>query len=93
MIIKMDAQGIGIAAMQLGAGRATKEDPLDYQAGITLLKKSGDRVEAGEPVARMYACDKRRFSAAKERFLQAITVKEEPFTQKPLILKRIGGRD
>lgn len=93
MMIKMDAQGIGIAAMQLGAGRATKEDALDYQAGITLLKKSGDRVEAGEPIAKMYSCDKRRFSASKERFLQSITVKEESFTQAPLIIKRIGGRD
>lgn len=91
VIIQMDAQGIGISSMLLGAGRVTKEDTLDYHAGLTLLKKSGDVVGAGEPIAKMFCCDEKRFSAAKERFLASVTIKEESFTPVPAVLKRIGG--
>ncbi|MDD4802690.1 MAG: pyrimidine-nucleoside phosphorylase [Syntrophomonas sp.] len=42
------AEKIGISAMLLGAGRKTKEDKIDYSAGITLIKKVGDKVKAGD---------------------------------------------
>jgi pyrimidine-nucleoside phosphorylase len=34
--------------MLLGAGRKTKEDKIDYGAGITLSKKIGDKVKKGD---------------------------------------------
>lgn len=37
------AEPVGIAAMLLGAGRKTKNEPVDYAAGITLKKKLGMR--------------------------------------------------
>lgn len=40
----IQADEIGIAAMLLGAGRRTKEDKIDYSAGITMVKKVGDKV-------------------------------------------------
>lgn len=45
---------IGLAAMHLGAGRATKEDSIDYTAGIVLNKKVGDKVLKGETLATIY---------------------------------------
>lgn len=44
----IDAEKIGLAAMMLGAGRRTKDDIIDYAAGITLLKKVGDKVDKNE---------------------------------------------
>ena len=44
-ITKMEADDIGIAAMLLGAGRATKEDKIDLAVGIVLKKKIGDAVQ------------------------------------------------
>ena len=38
----MEADDIGVAAMLLGAGRATKEDEIDLAVGIVLTKKIGD---------------------------------------------------
>jgi len=39
----INAESIGISAMLLGAGRKTKEDSIDYSAGITMVKKVGDK--------------------------------------------------
>ncbi|MDR6882785.1 pyrimidine-nucleoside phosphorylase [Bacillus sp. 3255] len=52
---RIDAEQIGIAAMLLGAGRAKKEDPIDYAVGLTLNKKIGDAVKAGESICTVHA--------------------------------------
>lgn len=55
VIEKMIANEIGIAAMLLGAGRATKEDTVDHAVGIKLHKKVGITVERGESLLTIYA--------------------------------------
>ena len=39
-VTKIDAQKMGITAMELGAGRATKEDVIDLAVGLVLSKKA-----------------------------------------------------
>ena len=53
-ITRIDALGIGLSAMKLGAGRAELTDPIDYTAGIVLRKKVGDYVEEGDVLALAY---------------------------------------
>ncbi|EMR07452.1 Pyrimidine-nucleoside phosphorylase [Bhargavaea cecembensis DSE10] len=48
------ADDIGLAAMHLGAGRATKDEQIDLGVGIVLKKKVGDAVEKGEPLAEIH---------------------------------------
>ncbi|MEC0706070.1 pyrimidine-nucleoside phosphorylase [Bacillus haynesii] len=55
VVSEIVADQIGVAAMLLGAGRATKEDQIDLAVGIMLRKKVGDRVEKGEPLVTLYA--------------------------------------
>lgn len=47
----MDAYKIGIASLELGAGRKTKEDEVDPMAGVILQHKIGDRLKKGETLA------------------------------------------
>ncbi|OCG09033.1 pyrimidine-nucleoside phosphorylase [Gilliamella sp. wkB178] len=54
-VAKIVADQIGIAAMQLGAGRATKEDIIDPAVGIVLHKKVGDKVTKGESLLTIHA--------------------------------------
>lgn len=54
VVQKIVANEIGIAAMLLGAGRATKEDEIDYAVGLKLHKKVGMPVEAGESLLTIY---------------------------------------
>ncbi|WP_046721565.1 pyrimidine-nucleoside phosphorylase [Heyndrickxia coagulans] len=79
-VSKMVADQIGVAAMMLGAGRATKEDKIDFAVGIVLRKKVGDRVEAGEPLATIYA-NREAVEEVKEKIYDNITISdhgEEP---------------
>ena len=50
----IDTEGVGLAAMALGAGRARVEDRIDPAAGIVVHKKLGDRVERGEPLCTLH---------------------------------------
>ena len=75
-IKKIDALAIGIAAMKLGAGRATKEDDIDMDVGIILNKKVGDQVKKGETLAFMYNNLDNIESIKQEVFDAYIIVKE-----------------
>ncbi|ATX70848.1 thymidine phosphorylase [Spiroplasma clarkii] len=48
------AAALGYLSMHLGAGRATKEDKIDFAAGIYLNKTTGEKVEIGEPIMTLY---------------------------------------
>ncbi|MFV8481553.1 pyrimidine-nucleoside phosphorylase [Mycoplasma sp. SK341A] len=50
-----DALTFGIVSMKLGAGRKTKEDSIDFEAGITLNKKTNDEVKKGDVLFTLYS--------------------------------------
>lgn len=54
-IEELSAMAFGKFAMQLGAGRATKTDSLNYETGIVFEKKIGDSVAQGDLVAKVYS--------------------------------------
>ena len=54
-IKELPAMAFGKFAMQLGAGRATKTDSLNYETGIVFEKKVGDSVAQGDLVAKVYS--------------------------------------
>lgn len=53
-VTAINAEAIGIAAMILGAGRKKKEDQIDYSAGLTIVKKVGDKVSAGDTICVLH---------------------------------------
>lgn len=53
-ITAMDAEKIGISAMLLGAGRKTKEDKIDFSAGITMVKKVGEKVDLNDTICILH---------------------------------------
>ncbi|NLB88355.1 MAG: pyrimidine-nucleoside phosphorylase, partial [Syntrophomonadaceae bacterium] len=53
-IEEINAEQIGIAAMQLGAGRQTKEDAIDFAAGVTLVKKVGAEVRPDDVICILH---------------------------------------
>jgi len=64
VVTRCDALAIGRAAWRLGAGRATKDDPVSASAGIEVLVKPGDAVVSGAPLLRLHAEDAKRLEAA-----------------------------
>ena len=88
-IYHVDTEGYGMASLLLGAGRNTKEESIDFSAGIMLAKKTGDRVEAGEVIATLFTSDEAKFDAAEAKFLQSTIIKAEKPQERPLVLDRI----
>ncbi|MEU8661005.1 thymidine phosphorylase [Actinoplanes philippinensis] len=90
VVTSIDAYGVGIAAWRLGAGRARKEDPVSFGAGVQLRVRPGDRVSAGDVLLELRADDEARIPAAREDAAGAIVVGAEPPASSPLLLDRIA---
>ena len=87
----MNAQAIGESSAILGAGRARKEDPIDYAAGIVLCKKTGDAVKEGETLAVFYTNRRETLDDAAARYLGALEWGAEPPVLKDRILGVVGN--
>ena len=88
-ITETDAQLIGAAAMILGAGRASKEDKIDFAAGIVIEKKPGDKVKKGDVLCRLHTSDVSKIPAAEQTFRSALSFGADPPEKQPLIYKII----
>ena len=84
-VSKIDSQHIGLIAMELGAGRATKEDNVDLAVGIVLNKKRGDKVSKGETLAYIHANDEGKIEKATKNIIESYHVTKESPKDIPLI--------
>lgn len=50
----VDAYRVGLAVLALGGGRRKKGEAIDHGVGVYLLRKPGERVDPGEPLALLY---------------------------------------
>jgi pyrimidine-nucleoside phosphorylase len=87
---RLEALSVGLAAKLLGAGRAHKGDPIDLAVGIHLVKKEGDAVTAGEPLAILLANDETKAVAAAEALHEAYTIGATAPTPQPLVKAVLG---
>jgi len=83
-VARFGASGVGRAALALGAGREKKGDEVDSGAGVEVLVKVGDRIDEGDPVARLYGS--RNADRAQALLQEALEVTEEPVEPPPAIL-------
>jgi len=84
-ISQLDARVVGLTAMDLGAGRKEKGDPVDHAVGIVLHKKTGDRVEHGEGLCTIHARTDNAAEHAKASLLKAYAWRDSPVEPPPLI--------
>ncbi|KHE67904.1 pyrimidine-nucleoside phosphorylase [Halobacillus sp. BBL2006] len=83
----IDAESIGIAAMYLGAGRATKDDEINHGVGITLNKKIGDEVKEGEALVILHS-DNENANDSIKKVQEAYTISDEK-VEKPTLIHNI----
>ena len=85
----MDTKECGIASCILGAGRETKEDVIDYSAGIVLKKKTGDKINKGDVLAVLYGNKEEKMQPAEEQFLRALKVETDKPEEAKLVYARV----
>ena len=88
-INKINAENIGLVAMELGAGRATKEDKIDLAVGIVLNKKRNDFVKIGEVLAYIHANDEKKIEKATKDILANYLISAEKGAEIPLIYETV----
>jgi pyrimidine-nucleoside phosphorylase/thymidine phosphorylase len=86
----IDAQEIGLASSMIGAGRDTKEDSIDPAVGVILEVKTGQKVEAGGVLCRLYFTKEDRIQEAAERVEDAFRISATPPEPRELILEVVG---
>ncbi len=84
---KLDAQQIGMASMNLGAGRKKKEDNIDFKVGIILKKKVSSKIEQNETLAYIHTDDETLGQKIAQDVLKAYTIVDEIVEKKQDILK------
>ena len=90
---KLDALAVGVASWRLGAGRASKGDPVQEVAGIELHAKPGDKVKKGQPLMTLHTATPQRFERALESLEGAFEISDEaPTPRESVILDRITAQ-
>jgi pyrimidine-nucleoside phosphorylase len=89
IVASLDAEQVGLAAVELGAGRARKEDRVDAAAGLQLRKRVGEEVRSGEVLAELHAASDARLDAGEARLRGAVAFSDDPVPAQPLVLERL----
>lgn len=82
---QIHARLVGETAVDLGAGRAKKGDPVDHTVGIEILREVGDYVEEGQDLFILHAASEGSFQAAEQRVLGAHRWSDQPVERLPLV--------
>jgi pyrimidine-nucleoside phosphorylase len=84
-ISSIDTYQVGMAGLELGAGRLKKEDVIDPKAGLILHAKIGDMVSKGQLIAEIFTDDRKKVAVAQNRLAKAFNYSQK----KPAKLKLI----
>lgn len=88
-VTRADAYEIGVAAVELGAGRRKMEDEVDPAVGIELCARRGTSVQRGQPVAVIHARSADAADTAARRLRAAYGFGEAPPAEVPLVWRRV----
>jgi thymidine phosphorylase len=91
VVSELDALAVGLASWRLGAGRARKEDPVQFGAGVTLHAQLGDTVKKGDPLYTLHTDEPSRFARAADTIAKAYKIEAQAQVTRKLILDRISN--
>ena len=89
-VAAINAEDIGVASNMIGAGRDKKEDAIDPAVGIILEVKTGEKVDAGSVLCRLYYTKEDRVDEAAEMVEDAFRVSGQKPDERELILEVVG---
>ena len=74
LLTKMDAYQVGLAVLELGAGRTKASDPVDFAVGCDRIAKTGSQLRAGDVLARVHARTSDAASHAEQTLLAGVVI-------------------
>ena len=89
VVARVEPRAIGRGVIALGGGRTKMEDAVDPAVGFVITAKPGDVVRAGEPLATVFARDRRGVEEGQAALRNAIVISDEADPPLPLISHRV----
>jgi len=90
VVRRLGALAVGIASLELGAGRRTKEDSIDPAVGVVCHAKRGATVEEGQVLAEVHARDDASAERAAEAVLRAYEITDEEPAAHRIVLEVVS---
>jgi pyrimidine-nucleoside phosphorylase len=88
-----DCTKVGWAVQRLGAGRERAGEPVEAHAGLAMHVKLGAKIEAGQPLATLFAEEEARFAEPEELLTEALTIGDKPVAAPRLIREIISAEN
>jgi pyrimidine-nucleoside phosphorylase len=88
-VASIDALAVGLACLELGAGRARKEDKVDHVAGLVIEAPVGAHVRVGDPLAIVHARSQEMVERVLPRLQQAWRLSDKEVKRPPHVLARV----
>jgi pyrimidine-nucleoside phosphorylase len=88
-IESIDALEVGLASLELGAGRVRKEDKVDPAAGLVIEAGVGAQVHAGDPLVTVHAKSRALVDAVTPRLRRAWRLSDREVRRPPHVLARV----
>jgi thymidine phosphorylase len=85
----IDALEVGLAGLELGVGRARKEDRVDPSAGVVIQAPVGAKVRAGDPLAVVHARSEELVQKVIPRLQKAWRLSDHEVKRPPHVLARV----
>lgn len=89
-IAGIDAREVGLTVVEMGGGRAKKDDAIDHAVGVVFAAKVGDWIDEGTTLFTLHSADEPRHHAAQQRLLAAYTWSERAVDAPPLVWGVVG---
>jgi thymidine phosphorylase len=89
VVAAIDARMLGEAVVDLGGGRVAADAPIDVRVGLVGVRAVGDRVAAGDPLARVHAADGEAGARAVAAVHLAFRIANEAPAPSPMVLERV----
>ncbi len=90
VVSRLGALAVGVAALELGAGRRTKADAVDHSVGVVCRVKRGARVSTGDVLAEVHAADETSAERAVGAVLAAYEIGDEQPRARGIVLDVVG---
>jgi pyrimidine-nucleoside phosphorylase len=87
----INALEVGLASLELGAGRTRKEDKIDFAAGLVIQAPVGARVRKGEPIVMVHARSNELADRVTSRLQKAWSLTDREVKRPPHVLARVDG--
>jgi pyrimidine-nucleoside phosphorylase len=88
-VAQVEPRAIGRGIIALGGGRTRMEDEIDPSVGFVITARPGDWVNAGEPLATIFARDAAGVEVGRGALRESIRIADEAEHPLPLISHRV----